>query len=41
LGRRRARYLLPLKELPLGVVTAAIGGLFLIIAMTRWMPRRF
>jgi len=40
LGRRRARYLLPLKE-PLGVVTAAIGGLFLIIAMTRWMPRRF
>jgi iron complex transport system permease protein len=36
-----ARYLLAPKELPLGVMTAAIGGLFLIVAMTRWMPRRF
>jgi iron complex transport system permease protein len=35
-----ARYIVAPRELPLGVMTAAIGGLFLILAMTRWAPRR-
>lgn len=35
-----ARFIVAPRELPLGVMTAAIGGLFLILAMTRWAPRR-